>query len=91
MKIDTDFDNEFGFQFEMGVRLKEQLKQDKYKVFFERRRGDRMGNKKKLKEETPLSDNNQIEDDKIYDAIKDVDVNDLIDIPNGDLSILLKD
>lgn len=50
-----------------------------------------MSNKKKLKEETPLSDNNQIEDDKIYDAIKDVDVNDLIDIPNGDLSILLKD
>lgn len=50
-----------------------------------------MGNKKKLKEETTLSDNNQIEDDKIYDAIKDVDVNDLIDIPNGDLSILLKD
>ena len=34
MKIDTDFDNEFGSQFEMGVRLKEQLKQDKYKVFF---------------------------------------------------------
>ncbi len=36
MKIDTDFDNEFGSQFEMGVQLKEQLKQDKYKVFFEK-------------------------------------------------------
>ena len=53
--------------------------------------GDNMDNKKKLKEEAPVGDNNQIEDDKIYAAIKDVDINDLIDIPNGDLSILLKD
>ena len=40
-KVDTDFDNEFGFQFELGIRLraaliKNRLYQQGYKVYFEK-------------------------------------------------------
>ena len=50
--------------------------------------------KKKIKKENILREDNVSSDNydsKIYKAIKDVEENNLIDIPNGDLSILLED